>query len=298
MQGFLLLNKPSGITSFGAVARIKRLTGEKRIGHTGTLDPMATGVLPIFIGKATALSPYLLEGNKKYIATVRLGIQTDTCDITGTVINKACFDKNSVDIVKTLQKFLGKQKQIPPIYSALKQNGIRLYELARNGKSADIPARDIEIFDISLLSPIDSNNEFSFSVTVSKGTYIRSLARDLGEELGCGATLTALERVSASGFNIDSCVDLNDLNEQNIENYIKDEASALPHLQRVNITTKQAIRFSNGGPLFLDRISAETLKDGQIIKVFCFNTFIGLGIADFNSNMLLIKCNINKPVAE
>ena len=295
MQGFLLVDKPSGITSFGVVSRIKRLTNEKRVGHTGTLDPMATGVLPVFIGRATALSSYLAESDKRYIAKVRLGITTDTDDITGNVTGEGEVTVSNDDVVSALSQFKGKIKQTPPVYSAIKQNGVPLYKLARQGADIKVPEREVEIKEITLISGLDKNNEFSFCATVSKGTYIRTLARDIGKVLGCGATLTALKRTFVSDFDIKDAVSLDILTSENIGNYIKNEADALPYLASVGVTEKQAIRFSNGGELSLDRLNAIGLHDGQIIKVFFEKTFIGLGVVSFDKQMLLIKCNINKP---
>lgn len=295
MQGFILLNKPSGISSYGAVSKIKYLTNEKRVGHTGTLDPMATGVLPIFIGRATALSSFLSESDKRYTATVKLGITTDTDDITGEVISEKKVDVTEKDILCALDKFKGRIKQTPPAFSAIKQNGVRLYKLARQGEKVNIPEREVEIFDISLLKPLDSDNMFSFSATVSKGTYIRSLARDIGKYLGCGATLSALERTFVSDFDIKDAVSLDILTRENINDYIKSEATALPYLADLEVTAKQALRFSNGGELSLDRLEKKGLSNGQIVKVFGAGLFIGLGVVSLDKNALFVKCNINKP---
>ena len=293
MQGFLLLNKPSGITSFGAVAKCKRLTGEKRIGHTGTLDPMATGVLPVFIGRATALSSYLLDAQKTYTATVKLGVSTDTLDITGNVVGTSDVSVTNEQIIDVLFGFMGKSMQVPPIFSAIKKDGVRMYKLARNGEAPDLPERAIEIFDIKLISPLNENNEFSFSATVSKGTYIRSLARDIGEKLGCPATLSDLCRTSASGFPLDLCVNLDDLTEENIKTYLKDEEFAVKHLKAIDVTAKQAVRFSNGGWLDIDRLKIDDYFDGQVFRVKCGNVFLGLGLIDTAKNQLLINCVIN-----
>ncbi len=294
MQGFLLLNKPKGITSFGAVSKVKWLCGEKRVGHTGTLDPMATGVLPIFIGKATSLSSHLLDADKTYIARIKLGVITDTLDITGKVLKINNVTVTHCDIEKTLTKFVGKISQTPPMYSALKKDGVRLYDLARNGETVEIPERNIEIFNISILKPLDENMEFEISAKVSKGTYIRSLARDIGEDLGCGATLTGLSRINASGFDIEDCVDLDKLTRENIGEYIMNEEKAIGYLDAVNVTEKQAIRFTNGGQLSFERLNKKDFFDGQLIRVKYNDLFLGLGVADLENNQLAIKCVINK----
>lgn len=293
MQGFLLLKKPSGITSFSAVSRIKRLCHEKRVGHTGTLDPMATGVLPIFLGKATALSSLMLDGNKRYTATIKLGLTTDTEDITGAVLTKSRVEVTLEQLNAALLKFTGKLMQKPPMYSALKKDGVRLYDLARQGKSVDMPAREIEIFEIKLLSALDDDNCFTIDVLVSKGTYIRSLARDLGEFLGCGATLAALERTSACGFDIKDCVSLDDLTEENVASFIVDEENAMRHLRECSVTEKQAVRFCNGGQLAFERLHIENITDGELFRVKFEKRFLGIGIADMENQRLNIKCVIN-----
>lgn len=290
MKGLLLLNKPEGLTSFGAVARIKHLSGEKRVGHTGTLDPMATGVLPMFLGRATALSSFLLNADKTYIASAKLGLLTDTLDITGKVIKTKPFSVNAKELQVVLNEFSGEQMQIPPMFSALKRNGVRLYDLARKGEKVEIEPRKIFISKIEIISPLNENGEFSFSVTASKGTYIRSLVRDIGEKLGTVATLTTLKRTETAGFNIRDCVNLNDLTEENIERFILPPDFALKHYDSVSVTEKQAIRFKNGGRLALDRLKISEEKDGKIYKVYYKNEFLGLGYIITESQELAIKC--------
>ncbi len=291
MLGLLLLNKPQGITSFGAVSQIKRLTGEKRVGHTGTLDPMATGVLPILIGRATVLSQYLLYADKSYTAGIKLGISTDSCDITGNVVSQSNVQSN-IDINGVLQGFIGKQMQVPPMYSAIKQNGVRMYELARRGQTTQIPAREIEIYSIKLTSPINTQNEFQIDTTVSKGTYIRSLCRDIGETLGCGATLTSLCRTSTAGFDLDKCVNLNDLTPQNITDYILPCDLAVDYMPKITISEKQATRFCNGGQLNLDRINYDNFTKNQYYRVYYKENFLGLGATDSENQNLKVICLI------
>lgn len=293
MQGLLLLNKPGGITSFSAVSAIKRIAGQKRVGHTGTLDPMATGVLPVLLGRATALSSLMLDSDKRYVAEIKLGITTDTEDITGNILSKNKVDITTEELNLALSNFTGKIKQRPPMYSALKKDGVRLYDLARKGKMVDIPERDVEIFSIKMLSGLDGNNCFSIDVHVSKGTYIRSLARDIGEYLGCGATLSKLERTYAAGFDIKSCVDLESLNSENISDYILNEEIAVKHLREVYITQNQAVRFCNGGQLDFERLKIENISENELFRVKCEGKFLGIGFADIPNNRLGIKCIIN-----
>ena len=293
MLGLLLLNKPQGITSFGAVARVKRLTGEKRVGHTGTLDPMATGVLPILIGRATVLSQYLIDADKSYSATVKLGIATDTCDITGNVISQSEVDSD-IDLNSVLEKFKGKQMQTPPMFSAIKQNGVRMYELARRGETAEIPAREIEVFSLEQISDLNNQNEFDIDTTVSKGTYIRSLCRDIGESLGCGATLTRLCRTKTAGFSLSQCVNLDDLTPENIANYILPCDLVVEYIPKIQISEKQAVRFCNGGALSLDRIRFNGFKDSAAYRVYFGERFLGLGRAEAGTNLLKIECLVDR----
>ncbi len=292
MQGLLLLNKPKGITSFSAVSKIKWLAQEKRVGHTGTLDPLATGVLPIFLGRATALSGILLDADKGYIASVKLGITTDTCDITGEVLSEREINVTVEMLKAALNKFRGKISQIPPIYSALKKDGVRLYQLAREGKSVEIEPREVEIKTLNLLE--FSGDTFKIEVECSKGTYIRSLCRDIGEELGCGATMTELVRTTTSGFSLQQTISLDELTRENIENYIFSEETALSYLKEVMVTEKQAIRFSNGGQLSYERLKNANFKDGELLRVKFGDKFLGVGYADNENAQITIKCVINQ----
>ena len=294
MQGLILLDKPKGITSFSAVSAIKRKANEKRVGHTGTLDPMATGVLPIFLGRATALSSLLLDADKRYIATVKLGIATDTDDITGNIVSEKEVNITSDELGQALNSFVGVIRQRPPIYSAIKKDGVRLYKLAREGKETEIPEREIEIFSIKLLEELNCQNEFQIEVHVSKGTYIRSLARDIGEFLGCGATLTELRRTYASGFDIKECIELDNLNEDNISKHILSEEIAVSHLRELYVTEKQAVRFCNGGQLGFERLKIKDFKENELLRVKFDNKFLGIGLANLEKGEIAIKCIITK----
>ncbi len=291
MFGLLLLNKPEGITSFGAVARIKRLTGEKRIGHTGTLDPMATGVLPILIGRATVLSGHLIEADKSYTATLRLGVKTDSCDITGNIISENDVNVSDDRIEDVLEEFKGIQMQTPPMFSAIKQNGVRMYELARRGEAVDIPARQINVFSLSKTSTLSSDYEFDIDTTVSKGTYIRSLCRDIGEKLGCGATLTRLCRTKTAGFGLDECVDLDALTPENIQSYILPADRVVDYMPMLSVTEKQAVRFCNGGQLSLDRLKLKAFSNNTLYRVYFGERFLGLGRTD--DELLKIECLVD-----
>ncbi len=295
MQGLILLDKPENITSFGAVARIKRMASEKRVGHTGTLDPMATGVLPVLLGRATALSGLLLDADKRYTAAVKLGVSTDTDDITGNIISESQVNITNEQISGALKRFTGILMQCPPIYSALKKDGVRLYKLAREGKTAEVGSREIEVFSINLISSLNADNIFEIDVHVSKGTYIRSLARDIGEYLGCGACLAALKRTYAGGFSLEDCVSLDALNDENIGDYLISEERAVGHLRAVTVTERQAVRFCNGGQLDLDRLKEKNFTEGELVRVKLNDRFLGVGVADLQKNQLAIKSIINYP---
>lgn len=295
MQGLILLNKPSGITSFGAVAKIKRAAHEKRVGHTGTLDPMATGVLPVLLGRATALSGLMLDADKRYTATVRLGVATDTDDITGTVINNGEVNVTSEQLNNAVSHFTGEIMQRPPAYSALKKDGVRLYTLARRGETVEVPERRVTVFSADVVSYINEKNEFTVNFHVSKGTYIRSLARDIGEFLGCGACLSSLCRTYTGGFSLSQCVSPEALTERNISEYILSEEKAVEYLKEVQVTKKQAVRFSNGGQLGFERLKGITFSENELVRVKCENLFLGIGRADIAKDQLAVKCVINYP---
>lgn len=297
MQGLLLLSKPEGITSFSAVSAVKRIASEKRVGHTGTLDPMATGVLPILLGRATVLSSLMLDADKRYTAKIRLGTVTDTDDITGEILSQNEVNITNEELYAALEHFTGKIKQKPPIYSAIKKAGVRLYKLAREGKAAEIFERDVEVYSIKLIEGLNSNFEFCIDTHVSKGTYIRSLARDIGEFLGCGATLSGLERTYASGFDISECVPLDKLNSENILEYILSEEKVVSHLAQISITEKQAIRFSNGGQLSFDRLNLDSSKvtENELFRVKLGEKLLGIGFADLKNSQICIKCILNYP---
>lgn len=213
--GFLNVYKPKGMTSHDVVGRLRRVTKIKQIGHTGTLDPFATGVLPICIGKSTRLIEYL-EDDKEYLATVQFGKNTDTYDLDGEVV--ATFDKkvSEVEVRLGLKSFEGEISQMPPIYSAIKVNGKKLYDYARAGQEVEIKPRTVFISKIELVEFNQEKQEAKLLVACSKGTYIRSIAYDLGQNLGCGAYLSALERTKAGRFNIENTVRLEDLSEKDL----------------------------------------------------------------------------------
>ncbi len=221
MNGILVVDKPEGWTSHDVIAKLRRLLSERRIGHSGTLDPMATGVLPVFVGRATRAVQFAESDEKEYIASIKLGTTTDTLDITGQVLTQRYALIPREAFIKTLELFKGESMQIPPMYSAVKIGGKKLYELARNGVSVERQPRRIVISELELLS--EQPDGFSFRVVCSKGTYIRTLCGDIGEKLGCGAVMSALRRTRAGIFKESDALSL----EQIAETALNAKAEAL-----------------------------------------------------------------------
>lgn len=208
-NGIIIVDKPADWTSQDVAAKLRGVFHERRIGHGGTLDPMATGVLPIFVGRATRAVPYFESAEKEYIATLRLGLETDTQDVTGTCLRTAPVTVTQAELERVLPQFLGPQQQLPPMYSAVKIGGKKLYELARQGKTVERTPRQIEIFALELLG--GQGADWRLRVHCSKGTYIRTLCQDIGAALGCGGCMAALRRTKAGAFSLDQAIPLADL---------------------------------------------------------------------------------------
>lgn len=280
MTGIIILDKPKGITSFGAVARIRRLCSEKKCGHTGTLDPMATGVMTVMLGNTTRFIELLPSHDKAYTASFRLGTVTDTLDITGNVLETRRVDSTAEQVREALKSFEGEISQLPPMYSAVSVNGQRLYDLARQGIEVERKPRQVTVYSIEMLSADEDNGEYSIAVECSSGTYIRTIIADLGEMLGCGAVLTDLRRTKANGFSIGNAVTLEELenavNNGNIGSVLIPVDRALEDYPVIKVSAAQAKRFSNGGELDLQR-----LKYPRMLGLFRIydpeNNFIGLG---------------------
>lgn len=294
MSNLVLVNKPKGITSFRVVSILKRKLNIKRIGHTGTLDPMATGVLPLLTGRASRLSSLMLDSEKGYKATIRLGITTDTLDITGEVLSTSEVNITDSELKNAVKSFLGVYMQTPPMYSALKKDGVRLYDLARQGIEVERTAREVEIKKIDFIERINET-DFVIDVLCSKGTYIRTLANDIGEKLGVGATLLELERTLAAGFKLTDCIPLEDIENAADFYFLKSAEDAVKHLKEVKVSEKQATRFLNGGALDLQRIhSRETFNDGEKLRVKYESNFLGIGTVNLTKNQIDIGCIIKE----
>lgn len=210
VNGILVMDKSEGWTSHDVVAKLRSVLGERRVGHAGTLDPMATGVLPVFVGRATRAVEFAAVGDKEYIAGLRLGEITDTQDITGNVLERRTVEATREQLVKSLEGFRGNLMQLPPMYSAIKQNGKKLYELARTGKEVERTPRPVTIYKLELEGQ-PARQEYLLRVVCSKGTYVRTLCHDIGQALGCGGVMCSLRRVRAAGFQLEQAVTMDAL---------------------------------------------------------------------------------------
>lgn len=292
MNGFIFLDKAEGMTSFYAVRKLRNIIGVKKAGHAGTLDPMATGVLPVAFGSATRFIELFPTHNKAYEAEIKLGMTTDTLDITGNVLSeKESFAKEE-ELLSVLSLFRGKIKQIPPMYSAIQKDGKRLYELARQGTEVEREERDVEIYSLELRSFDEKKQTFSISVECSAGTYIRSLADDIGEKLGCGAVMTKLRRTKALGFSLSDAVTLSELEEKaksgNLSEVIFKVEDVISY-ERLIVSTAQAKRFQNGGELETVRLNQKT-EENTLYRVFSqTGEFVGIGNTDEENKNLFVK---------
>ncbi len=224
LSGVVIIDKPAGMTSHDVVAKLRRFYGIKQVGHTGTLDPLATGVLPVMVGRAVKASEYLTSENKHYIAGMQLGVTTDTEDITGNILTQSAALPSKEEVEAVLSRFRGRIMQIPPMYSALKVDGQKLCDLARRGVEVERRPREITVHRLELISCDPSSGLYVLDVECSKGTYIRTLVSDIGAELGCGGAMASLRRAAAGCFSLDDCVCL-----EKLENMDMDARIALLH---------------------------------------------------------------------
>ena len=287
-DGFLLVNKPQGYTSFDVIARLRGILKQKKLGHGGTLDPNVTGVLPVFVGRGTKAIDMLSNHDKKYTATFRLGLETDTQDIWGEVIKENEPERDIEKIKTCVLSFKGKQSQLPPMYSAIKVNGVRLYDLAREGKVVPREKREIEIYDIDFLGKTQNEDEYKITVYCSKGTYVRTICADIGALLGCGATMTSLVRTMAHGFELSECITLDEIqaaaDENRAEELIKPVSELFSELPPIVLNESQEKMYRNGVSLDPKRVSgviydtAYVIAEWQKYAVFKENgVFLGIG---------------------
>lgn len=284
MDGILCVDKPQEMTSFSCCALLRRLTGEKKVGHAGTLDPMATGVLPMMFGKATRAIPLLPTHNKRYRAILQFGKISDTLDIWGDVTDTGHAVPTLSAIEAALPAFRGDILQVPPMMSALKKDGVRLYDLARQGIEIEREARPVTILSLEIEAYDVASGQLQIVCECSAGTYIRTLCDDLGRLLGCGAVMTALRREAAAGYGLSACLTPDECrvaaeNGSLAEKFLSVE-SAFTVYPAVTVTAPQAVRFRNGGELSVDRIS-HLPQFADTVRIYDpEQTFLGLGRAD------------------
>lgn len=283
-EGVVSVLKPPGMTSSDVVVDIRRIFGERRVGHTGTLDPAAAGVLPICIGRATRLFEYLVDKEKEYIAEIRFGAETDTEDACGTVIAESSRMVSKAELEKILPDFIGEIEQVPPIYSSLSVNGVKMYKLARSG-SVTAPAeerrRRIRVFLLETICELEQNS-FLIRIRCSKGTYVRSLCRDIGRTLGCCAYMPFLLRTASGTFDISEAHTIAELKElkeagelQSVVVPVDEAARHLPELRLFNLSEKQRTLISNGAS-----VECGQAEPGTVYRLYLENEFMGLALRD------------------
>lgn len=279
MDGIVVINKEKGCTSHDVVYKVKKLFGVK-VGHTGTLDPNATGVLPVLIGKGTELSQFLINHDKKYIATIQLGKKTDTADVEGNIIEEKDVEIDELNADKingVLKSMIGKQKQVPPMYSAIKVNGKKLYEYARSGKTVDIPEREIEIYDVKLLDIDVMSKLIIFEIYCSKGTYVRTVCEKIAEAIGTVGYMKELQRTMVGNFKIENAITVAEL-EDNMKNndYINKKIISIEKFFECN---DSVVLEANQLKLFLNGVMINSEAEGLVRIYNASQQFIGIGIA-------------------
>lgn len=282
MDGIIIINKQQGCTSHDIVYKVKKIVNEK-VGHTGTLDPMATGVLPLLIGKGTLCSKYLINHDKKYQVKLLLGKRTTTMDIEGEVIEEKVITKEMFEtekINKVFEMLTGKQEQIPPIYSAIKVNGKKLYEYARKGQEVEIKPRQIEIYKIELIQVHKETQEIEFEVSCSKGTYIRSLCEEIANKLGTVGYMSNLKRIQVGEFNIANSINLEELNDN--KDVIENIQKHLISIEKI-FSDKPTIEIEERKlKLLLNGVRITQKQNEGIYRIYCKNEFIGIGTIQEN----------------
>lgn len=295
MNGILCMNKPQDFTSFDVIAKLRGILKIKRLGHAGTLDPMATGVLPVFVGTATKACDILPDNKKSYLAGFKTGLITDTQDITGKTVSEFSKRVTKEEIIDILPKFTGSVMQLPPMYSAVSVNGKRLYDLARQGIEVEREKREIFIDEIRLEQFNEDTQEGKLYVSCSKGTYIRTIINDIGELLGCGAVMTSLVRLSSGGFKLEQCLSFADVekarDENRLEELIIPVEKVFSSLARLRLNEVQTRMYKNGVKLDLARVNniKENVND---YAVYGFDgAFIGTAFPEWEKGVLKVGKN-------
>lgn len=296
MNGIICVNKPQDFTSFDVVAKLRGILKMKRLGHGGTLDPMATGVLPVFVGNATKACDIMPDNTKSYRAGFRLGAVSDTQDVWGEVTERSDMAVSRGDIEAVIPEFIGKIMQLPPMYSAVQVNGQRLYDLARQGIEVERQAREIEVESL-VLEEYDSNTrEGIMSIACGKGTYIRTIISDIGEKLGCGGIMTSLVRTSSGGFTLADCYTFEEIqqarDEDRLEELILPIERVFAKLPKLRLGEAQTRMYRNGVKLDLSKLR-DMRKNEDCYGVFGYDgVFIGTAIADRENGILRVGKNL------
>ncbi len=288
LSGLVLLNKEEGMSSHTAVSRVKRLFGIDKAGHTGTLDPMATGVLPVLIGRAVKASEFMLTARKHYLATLLLGVETDTEDVTGKIIATSERIPDEREVRETVNTFLGKSMQVPPMYSALKVGGKKLYEIARAGGEVEREPREITVYKIECSRV--NEREYTLEVECSKGTYIRTLCADIGKRLGVGGAMKSLSRMSAAGFPLSECHTLSELEamceEERLLQVLPTERIFLS-LRKVTLEPFFARLALSGLEIYLKKIG-ESIPLGERVALYDASGFFAVGeVREFDTGLAI-----------
>ncbi len=277
LNGILNILKPPGMTSYDVVSIVRKKLNIKKVGHTGTLDPNAAGVLPICVGQATKISQYLLDSEKKYRVELTLGIETDTEDIYGTVINESPVVSTEEEIKKAILGFIGTYEQVPPMYSAIRIKGKRLYKLARKGIEIKRSPRTVIIYSIDIIEI--KNNKAMFDVLCSKGTYIRTLCKDIGNVLGCGGTMSFLLRVRSGRFDLETSITIEELLEtEKVKDLLLPLDFPLKHIPKIIVKSASVKQALNGNRIYYYSINDEKISLETKVRIYIKKQFIGFGI--------------------
>lgn len=296
MTGILPVKKPQAFTSFDVIGKLRGVTKTRKIGHSGTLDPMATGVLPLFFGGATKCCDILPNGDKKYVAEIKFGIVTDTQDTTGKVLSECESRVSEAEFKSVMEGFIGKQLQLPPMYSAVKVNGRPLYDLAREGKTVERAQKEIEVYCINLLGFDEHAQTAKIEVSCGRGTFIRTLINDMGEKLGCGAAMSSLERTMASGFDISECYTIAEVEEMmkagTFEEHLISIERLFEGLPRLVLDDFDKRLYRSGVPLELQKRGWSGIA-GDIAVFDESGMLLGLSYMDEEANELKLKKMLN-----
>lgn len=295
MNGVIVIKKEKEFTSFDVVAVVRRTLHTKKVGHCGTLDPNATGVLPVLVGNATKAQDIIPNHDKSYVADFKLGYSSDTLDVWGEVKKEDDTHITFDELKAVAEKFVGDIMQTPPMYSAIQKDGVRLYELARQGIEIEREARPITVYSLEIISFDEEKQEGRLAVSCSKGTYIRQLIVDIAQKLSASAIMTDLVRTSACGFELESAITLDELkvlaDNNDVEKHTKSLESLFVTYDELKVSDKQSHRFKNGNPLDITRTALRDIKpaDGTIYRVKSMgNEFLALGVVDLSKGVIKI----------